>query len=44
MPISSFNAQLQDLKIPSSYAREEANPSQQELPEKPQLFKTSIAS
>jgi hypothetical protein len=44
MPTSSFKAWHQDLKIPSSYAREEATPSQQELPEKPRLFKTSIAS
>jgi hypothetical protein len=44
MPISSFKAQHQDLKIPSSYVREEATPRQQELPEKPRLFRTPIAT
>jgi hypothetical protein len=43
-PISSFKARHEDLKIPSSYTKEETTPSQQKLPAKPQLLKTSIAS
>jgi hypothetical protein len=43
-PISSFKAHHEDLKIPSSYTKEEMTPSQQKLPEKPRLLKTSIAS
>jgi hypothetical protein len=43
-PTSSFKAWPQDFKIPSSYMKEAMTPSQQKLPEKPRLFRTSIAS
>jgi hypothetical protein len=43
-PTSSFKARHEDLKIPSSYTKEEMTPSQQKLPEKPWLFRTSISS
>jgi hypothetical protein len=42
-PTSSFKAQHQELKTPSSYTKEATTPSQQKLPEKPRPFKTSIA-
>jgi hypothetical protein len=43
-PTSSFKMQHQELKTPLIYAKEATTSRQQKLPEKPRLFKTSIAS
>jgi hypothetical protein len=43
-PTSSLKARQKDFKIPSSYTKEERLQAYKRLPEKPRLFRTSIAS